>query len=200
VLPLIKRCFDILLASLLLIVLSPILLITALFVRIKLGSPVLFVQDRPGYKGKIFRLIKFRTMLDTRDKGGNMLPDVERLTHFGKILRALSLDELPELWNVIKGEMSLVGPRPLLIEYLPLYSEHQKQRHDVRPGITGLAQVKGRNALSWEDKFEFDIWYVDNQSLWLDIKIVCLTIKKVVKRDGITSQGSVSADKFKGDS
>jgi sugar transferase EpsL len=200
VLPLIKRCFDILLASLLLIVLSPILLITALLVRIKLGSPVLFVQDRPGYKGKIFRLIKFRTMLDTRDKGGNMLPDVERLTHFGKILRALSLDELPELWNVIKGEMSLVGPRPLLIEYLPLYSEYQKQRHDVRPGITGLAQVKGRNALSWEDKFEFDIWYVDNQSLWLDIKIVCLTIKKVVKRDGITSQGSVSADKFKGDS
>lgn len=164
----------------------------------KLGHPVFFTQVRPGRNAKPFRMIKFRTMLEVYDESGNILPDNKRLTRFGKFLRATSIDELPELWNVLKGEMSLVGPRPLLMEYLSLYNEEQSRRHDVRPGITGWAQVNGRNAISWEEKFKLDVWYVDNQSVWLDIKILFLTLKKVLVKEGITEKGQATATKFNG--
>lgn len=181
-----------------LLVLSPVLLGVAYMVRKNLGSPVLFRQVRPGMHGKPFEMIKFRTMLDAVDAQGNVLPDEVRLTSFGRFLRSTSLDELPELWNVLKGDMSLVGPRPLLMEYLPLYSAEQARRHEARPGVTGWAQINGRNAISWEDKFKLDVWYVDNQSLWLDIRIIFLTIKKVVVRDGISAEGEATMSKFTG--
>lgn len=194
----IKRTFDLLASASALLVLSPVLLGVAYMVRKNLGSPVLFRQVRPGMHGKPFEMIKFRTMLDAVDAQGNVLPDEVRLTSFGLFLRSTSLDELPELWNVLKGDMSLVGPRPLLMEYLPLYSPEQARRHEVRPGVTGWAQINGRNAISWEDKFKLDVWYVDNQSLWLDIKIIFLTIKKVVVRDGISAEGEATMSKFTG--
>lgn len=194
----IKRLFDITAASAALVVLSPVYVITAYKVSKNLGSPVLFRQTRPGLDGKPFEMIKFRTMKDAIDSAGNPLPDSERLTDFGKMLRNSSLDELPELWNVIKGDMSLVGPRPLLMEYLPLYSKEQARRHNVRPGITGYAQVNGRNAIGWDKKFELDTWYVDNQSLWLDIKILLKTVKKVVIKDGISEEGEATMSKFSG--
>lgn len=181
----IKRFLDILLSGLALIALSPVLLVTAVLVRCKLGSPVLFCQDRPGKDEKIFRLYKFRTMTDRRDAQGNLLPDKERLTKFGKLLRATSLDELPELWNILKGDMSIVGPRPLLVEYLPYYTEAEKHRHDVRPGLTGLAQVNGRNNLTWEQKFAYDLKYVNDVSFYTDVKIVWLTVQKVFARTDI---------------
>ncbi len=193
-----KRLFDFLMAACVLIVLAPALTIVALLVRRKLGSPVLFRQTRPGLHGQPFKMIKFRTMRDSLDQNGIALPDSERLSPFGRFLRASSLDELPELWNVLLGDMSLVGPRPLLMEYLVLYSTEQMRRHDVRPGITGWAQVNGRNAISWPDKFALDVWYVDNRSLWLDIKILWLTVKKVLIRDGINAPGSATMPVFKG--
>ncbi|APX64143.1 sugar transferase [Acinetobacter schindleri] len=194
----IKRILDITIASTALILLSPIYLIVAHKVKKNLGSPVLFRQVRPGLHGKPFEMIKFRTMKDALDAEGNPLPDSERLTPFGKMLRATSLDEMPELWNVIKGDMSIVGPRPLLMEYLPLYNEQQAKRHNVRPGITGYAQVNGRNAISWEKKFELDTWYVENQSLWLDFKIMLKTIKKVIAKDDISAEGEATMTKFTG--
>ena len=194
----IKRLFDIVIASIALILLSPVYFIVARKVKKNLGSPVLFRQVRPGLHGKPFEMIKFRTMKDAVDAKGNPLPDSERLTPFGKMLRATSLDEMPELWNVIKGDMSLVGPRPLLMEYLPLYNEEQAKRHNVRPGITGYAQVNGRNAISWEKKFELDTWYVENQSLWLDFKIMLKTVKKVLAKDDISAEGEATMSKFTG--
>lgn len=194
----IKRVFDIIISLCMLIGLSPVIVLLAILIKKKLGSPVLFRQTRPSKDGKPFEMIKFRTMLDAVDKEGLPLPDDKRLTAFGKKLRATSLDELPELWNVLKGDMSLVGPRPLLMEYLPLYNDEQRRRHDVRPGITGWAQVNGRNAISWEDKFKLDVWYVDNQSLWLDVKILFLTVKKVLIKDGISGEGEVTMSKFTG--
>ncbi|WP_394169173.1 sugar transferase [Saccharospirillum alexandrii] len=193
-----KRLFDFLIASIGLVFLSPIILFLSWQVKRKLGSPVFFRQTRPGMDGKPFQMFKFRTMLDGYDSKGNPLPDSDRMTPFGQFLRSSSLDELPELWNVLKGEMSLVGPRPLLMEYLPLYSAEQFRRHDVRPGITGWAQVNGRNAISWEDKFKLDAWYVENRSFWLDLKILCLTVKKVLIRDGISGDGEVTMSKFTG--
>lgn len=193
-----KRAFDIVASASALVVLSPVLAITAYKVKKELGSPVLFRQTRPGLHGKPFEMIKFRTMKDAMDKEGNALPDSERLTEFGKKLRASSLDELPELWNVLKGDMSLVGPRPLLMEYLPLYSPEQAKRHNVRPGVTGYAQVNGRNSLSWEDKFKLDTWYVEHQSLWLDMKILLKTVKKVIIKDGISAEGEATMTKFTG--
>jgi lipopolysaccharide/colanic/teichoic acid biosynthesis glycosyltransferase len=193
-----KRIFDLFISLFSLIILFPIVLITAVLVRIKLGSPILFTQERPGLHGNVFKMMKFRTMLDAVDKNGNQLPDDQRMTSFGGFLRSASLDELPGLFNVLKGDMSLVGPRPLLVQYLPLYSAVQAKRHNVRPGITGWAQVNGRNAISWEDKFKFDIWYVDNQSLWLDVKILLLTVKKVFVREGISADGEVTMQAFKG--
>lgn len=193
-----KRFIDFTAALCGLVVLAPVLLIIALLIRLKLGSPVLFRQVRPGLHGKPFEMIKFRTMRDAVDKHGNPLPDEQRMTRLGHILRATSLDELPELWNVLKGDMSLVGPRPLLMEYLPLYSPEQYRRHEVRPGVTGWAQVNGRNALGWEDKFKLDVWYVDNRSLWLDIKILFLTVKKVLVRDGISADGQATMERFTG--
>lgn len=193
-----KRIFDLFVSLCLLIIFSPIILITGALVRFKLGSPIIFTQDRPGLDGKIFKMMKFRTMLDATDKSGNQLPDQERMTPFGSFLRSTSLDELPGFLNVIKGDMSLVGPRPLLIQYLPLYNQEQARRHNVRPGITGWAQVNGRNAISWEDKFSFDVWYVDNQSLWLDFRILLLTVKKVFVREGISADGHVTIEPFKG--
>ena len=193
-----KRAFDIAASTSALVVLSPVLAITAYKVKKELGSPVLFRQTRPGLHGKPFEMIKFRTMKDATDKEGNALPDSERLTEFGKKLRASSLDELPELWNVLKGDMSLVGPRPLLMEYLPLYSAEQAKRHNVRPGVTGYAQVNGRNSLSWEDKFKLDTWYVEHQSLWLDMKILLKTVKKVIIKDGISAEGEATMTKFTG--
>src|SRR5690554_4455062 len=193
-----KRLFDIVAGGLGLLLLAPLLLAIGLLVRRKLGAPILFRQTRPGLNGKPFEMIKFRTMLDATDKHGNPLPDEQRMTPFGSFLRATSLDELPELWNVLKGDMSLVGPRPLLMEYLPLYSKEQFRRHEVRPGVTGWAQVNGRNAISWEDKFKLDVWYVDNQSFWLDLKILFLTVKKVLVRDGISGEGEVTMSKFTG--
>jgi sugar transferase EpsL len=195
-----KRLFDLLLILLSLPLLLPLLVLLAVIVRVKLDSPIFFKQVRPGFKGKPFAMIKFRSMVDKRDEEGDLLPDAVRLTKFGRFLRSTSLDELPELWNVLKGDMSLVGPRPLLMEYLPLYSPEQARRHEVRPGITGWAQVNGRNAISWEQKFEYDVWYVDNQSLWLDIKILWLTVKKVFVRDGISADGEVTMPKFTGSS
>lgn len=194
-----KRLFDFLLAAIGLIVLSPLMLALIGLVRIKHGSPVLFSQLRPGYKGRLFRLYKFRTMTNSCDSEGRPLPDSVRLTEFGQFLRATSLDELPELWNVLQGEMSLVGPRPLLNEYLPLYSLRQARRHEVRPGITGWAQVNGRNALSWEEKFELDVWYVENQSMLLDLAILWKTAVAVVRRDGISSQGHATMPPFNGE-
>ncbi|WP_104503965.1 sugar transferase [Acinetobacter indicus] len=193
-----KRIIDITIASTALILLSPVYLIVAHKVKKNLGSPVLFRQVRPGLHGKPFEMIKFRTMKDALDAEGNPLPDSERLIPFGKMLRATSLDEMPELWNVIKGDMSIVGPRPLLMEYLPLYNEQQAKRHNVRPGITGYAQVNGRNAISWENKFELDTWYVENQSLWLDFKIMLKTIKKVIAKDDISAEGEATMSKFTG--
>ena len=194
----IKRLLDIVIASIALILLSPVYFIVARKVKKNLGSPVLFRQVRPGLHGKPFEMIKFRTMKDAVDAKGNPLPDSERLTPFGKMLRATSLDEMPELWNVIKGDMSIVGPRPLLMEYLPLYNEEQAKRHNVRPGITGYAQVNGRNAISWEKKFELDTWYVENQSLWLDFKIMLKTVKKVLAKDDISAEGEATMSKFTG--
>lgn len=193
-----KRFFDIFASTCGLLVLLPIILMVAWKVRRNLGFPVLFHQIRPGKDGKPFEMVKFRTMRDAVDKNGNPLPDDQRITSFGSFLRASSLDELPELWNVLKGDMSLVGPRPLLMEYLPLYSDEQLRRHDVRPGITGWAQVNGRNALGWEEKFRLDVWYVDQQSFWLDLKILVLTVKKVLVRDGVSAEGHVTMEKFMG--
>lgn len=183
----IKRLLDIIISLTALIVLSPILLIVAVLVRVKLGSPVIFHQQRPGYHEKIFGLCKFRSMTDARDQNGELLPDEVRLTKFGKALRATSLDELPELWNILKGDMSLIGPRPLLVRYLPYYTEEERHRHDVRPGLTGLAQVNGRNALGWEDRFRYDLDYVNHISLGLDLKIIGMTVGKVLKRSGTLS-------------
>ena len=193
-----KRCFDLFLIFLVLPMLIPFMFTLSLIVLMKLGSPVLFKQVRLGLRGKPFTMIKFRSMTDERDEQGNLLPDAVRLTKFGQLLRSTSLDELPGLWSVLKGDMSLVGPRPLLMEYLPLYSPEQARRHETRPGITGWAQVNGRNAISWEQKFEYDVWYVDNQSLWLDIKIIFLTLKKVFVRDGISAEGEATMPAFKG--
>ncbi|EPU3405841.1 sugar transferase [Vibrio vulnificus] len=193
-----KRLFDFLVSLTALILLSPIIALVAWKICKNLGSPVLFRQTRPGLNGKPFEMVKFRTMKDAVDEQGNPLPDSERMTPFGDKLRNSSLDELPELWNVLKGEMSLVGPRPLLMQYLPLYSPEQARRHEVRPGVTGWAQINGRNAISWEEKFKLDVWYVDNRNLWLDIKILCLTVKKVFIKEGITSEGHVTAEEFKG--
>jgi lipopolysaccharide/colanic/teichoic acid biosynthesis glycosyltransferase len=194
----IKRAFDIFAAAVGLLLLFPVIATVAWLVRCKLGSPVMFRQTRPGIDGKPFEMIKFRTMLNATDAQGKPLQDSERLTPFGHLLRSTSLDELPELWNVLRGDMSLVGPRPLLMEYLPLYSPEQYRRHEVRPGVTGWAQVNGRNALSWEEKFRLDIWYVDNRSFLLDLKIIVLTVKKVFIRDGINADGEVTVSKFTG--
>ena len=194
----IKRIFDITLTLIGALFLSLVFLLTALMVKIKLGSPIFFKQVRPGLNGNLFNMYKFRSMTNECDKDGDLLIDEVRLTKFGKFLRSTSLDELPGLWSVLKGDMSLVGPRPLLVEYLPLYSERQSRRHKVRPGITGWAQVNGRNAISWDEKFELDAWYVDNQSIWLDIKILWLTVKKVIMRDGISAQGNVTMPIFRG--
>ena len=193
-----KRLLDIVIASIALVLLSPLYIYVAYKVKKNLGSPVLFRQERPGLNGKPFEMIKFRTMKDAVDAQGNPLPDSERLTPFGKILRSTSLDEMPELWNVIKGDMSVVGPRPLLMEYLPLYNKEQAKRHDVRPGMTGHAQVNGRNAISWEQKFKLDTWYVENQSTVLDLKIMLKTVQKVIAKDDISEAGEVTMTKFTG--
>ena len=187
-------------STLVLIIFSPVIFALSFLVYFKLGSPILFRQIRPGKHGKPFAILKLRTMLDATDVNGVLLPDAQRLTRFGRFLRSTSLDELPGLINVLKGDMSLVGPRPLLMEYLPLYSPEQARRHDVRPGITGWAQVNGRNAISWEDKFKLDVWYVDNRSIWLDIKILFLTVKKVFVREGISAAGEATMSKFTGSS
>ena len=194
----IKRVIEFALAFITLIIFSPILLIVGVGVRIKLGSPIFFRQARVGLNGEVFEMIKFRTMKDAYDAEGNLLPDEERLTAFGSFLRKSSLDELPELWNVLKGDMSLVGPRPLLVEYLPLYSERQMKRHQVRPGITGYAQVNGRNNISWGRKFELDVYYVENFSLWLDFKILCQTFTKVLRQADINQEGNATMEKFNG--
>ena len=193
-----KRIFDYLLTVPGLLIILPVILITTLLVRLKIGSPVLFVQNRPGLGGTPFRIYKFRTMTDEKDTEGNLLPDAERLVPFGRFLRSTSLDELPELINVLKGDMSLVGPRPLLMEYMDRYTPEQARRHEVRPGITGWAQVNGRNALSWEEKFKLDVWYVDNRSLWLDIKILALTLLKTARQDGISQEGHATMEEFMG--
>ena len=193
-----KSIFDKTLALFLIILFSPIYIVVSLLIFFKMGSPILFRQKRPGYKEEIFGIYKFRTMTNETDEDGNLLPDDKRLVGIGKFIRSTSLDELPQLFNVLKGEMSFVGPRPLLEEYLPLYNEKQKRRHDVKPGITGWAQVNGRNAISWEQKFDYDVWYVDNQSFWLDIKILWLTFLKVVKRSDISSSTSSTMEKFTG--
>lgn len=193
-----KRCFDIIISISVLFILFPIILFLTLMVRQQMGSPVLFRQARPGLHGKVFDMLKFRSMRDAVDGNGNVLPDSQRLTPFGLKLRATSLDELPSLISVLKGDMSLVGPRPLLVEYLPLYSAEQAKRHNVRPGITGWAQINGRNSISWEEKFDLDIWYVENRTLWLDIKILFLTVKKVFVKEGISADGHVTIEPFKG--
>lgn len=194
----IKRLFDIVASACGLLLLAPVIAIVAWQIRRKLGSPVLFRQVRPGLNGEPFEMTKFRTMRDAVDAADKPLPDSARMTPFGSFLRSSSLDELPELWNVLKGDMSLVGPRPLLMEYLPLYNPEQYRRHEARPGVTGWAQINGRNALSWDEKFKLDVWYVDNRSFWLDLKIIFLTIKKVVVRDGISAEGEATMSKFKG--
>jgi len=194
----IKPLFDKILALILIILFSPIMIITAILIYLKMGRPIIFTQSRPGYKGKIFKIYKFRTMSDERDENGNLLPDEARLKGVGKVIRSLSLDELPQLFNVLKGDMSFVGPRPLLVEYLELYNEEQKRRHDVVPGITGWAQVNGRNAISWSEKFKYDIEYVDKQSFLFDLKILFLTALKVLKRDGISQEGNATMEKFNG--
>lgn len=193
-----KRLFDFIIAFSALFTLLPVIIIVAVLIRFKLGSPILFTQNRPGLNRKVFKMMKFRSMLDGKDKHGNLLPDNERMTSFGTFLRSTSLDELPGLFNVLKGDMSLVGPRPLLVQYLPLYSTEQARRHNVRPGITGWAQVNGRNAISWDEKFKLDVWYVDNQSFLLDLKILLLTVKKVFIREGISADGHVTIEPFKG--
>ena len=193
-----KRLFDIIASASGLIFLSPVFLILIYLIRKNLGEPVFFTQERPGKDGKPFKMIKFRSMRDAVDQDGNPLPDSERLTPFGKKLRATSLDELPELWNVLKGEMSLVGPRPLLMSYLPLYNEFQNRRHEMRPGVIGWAQVNGRNALSWDEKFAHDIWYIDHYSFWLDMKILFLTVKKVFIKEGISAEGEATMPYFTG--
>ncbi|NOJ01998.1 sugar transferase [Vibrio kanaloae] len=193
-----KRLFDFLVALCAILTLLPVIIVVAVLIRFKLGSPILFTQDRPGLNGKPFEMVKFRSMKDAVDAKGNPLPDDERMTPFGDKLRSSSLDELPGLWNVLKGDMSLVGPRPLLVQYLPLYNKEQARRHDVRPGITGWAQINGRNAISWEDKFELDVWYVDNRTFWLDIKILFLTVKKVFVKEGISADGHVTIEPFTG--
>jgi len=195
-----KRLFDLTLSFFSLLFLLPTIIVIILLVRLKIGSPVLFKQARPGLNGKIFNMIKFRTMTNECDKDGNLLSDEVRITKFGKFLRSTSLDELPGLWSVLKGDMSLVGPRPLLVEYLHLYSERQSRRHEVKPGITGWAQVNGRNAISWNEKFEMDVWYVDNKSIWLDIKILWMTVKKVIMREGVNQDGYATTEYFKGSS
>lgn len=194
-----KRWIDIIIAVTALVIFSPALLVLSLIVAMKLGTPVLFTQDRPGLGGRIFRLYKFRTMTDARDEGGQLLPDSERLTALGRFMRSASLDELPELWNVLKGDMSLVGPRPLLVGYLDRYTPEQARRHEVRPGITGWAQVNGRNALSWEERLALDVWYVENRSLWLDVKILAMTVGKVLRREGVTSPGHATMPEFTGE-
>lgn len=194
----IKRLLDIVLSSAVLVILSPVLLITAVLVRIKLGSPVIFTQERPGKDEKVFKLHKFRSMTDARDASGNLLTDKERLTRFGAKLRSLSIDELPELWDIFRGKMSIVGPRPLLVKYLPLYNEEQRHRHDVRPGLTGWAQVHGRNLTSWEERFEYDVEYVNNISFALDVKIIIMTIRCVLGREGINADGSATMEAFTG--
>lgn len=193
-----KRILDIIISFSAIVILSPVLLVLAILVRVKLGSPVIFRQQRPGLNGKIFGLMKFRTMTDERDEKGELLPDEVRLTSFGKKLRSTSLDELPEFFNILKGEMSFVGPRPLLVQYLPLYNEEQAHRHDVLPGLTGWAQVNGRNAISWEKKFEYDVWYTRNISFLLDLKIVFMTVAAVLKRDGISSGTAATMEFFTG--
>lgn len=193
-----SRLLELSITLISLIIFSPIIALTALFIRFKLGSPIFFTQQRPGLNGKPFEMVKFRTMTGETDSQGNILPDAQRLTTFGKFIRSTSLDELPALWNVLKGEMSYVGPRPLLMEYLPLYSLEQSRRHEVRPGITGWAQINGRNAISWEEKFRLDVWYVDNKTFWLDLKILMLTVKKVFMRDGISAAGQATMKKFTG--
>lgn len=193
-----KRLFDVLTSLVILLVSAPVLIVVGILVWRKIGWPVLFVQKRPGINGVPFYMYKFRTMSDSVNNKGELLPDNVRLTAFGKSLRSTSLDELPEFWNILKGDMSLVGPRPLLMEYLPLYSNTQKRRHEVRPGLTGWAQINGRNCQSWESRFEYDIWYVDNKSFWLDMKILCLTVKKVLVREGVSQNGHVTMEKFKG--
>ena len=194
----IKRIFEFTIALLALLILLPIFLTISILVLLKMGTPIFFIQSRPGLNGKTFKMYKFRTMTNKCDKNGKLLEDKDRLSNFGSFLRSTSLDELPTLWNVLCGNMSLVGPRPLLIEYLPLYSKNQARRHEVRPGITGWAQVNGRNAISWNEKFELDTWYVENQSFALDMKIILLTLKKVIKRDGISHNNHVTMEKFKG--
>jgi len=193
-----KRLFDVLISLVVSILVFPVALIVALLIRLRIGSPVLFRQQRPGLRGEPFEMIKFRTMSDARDADGNLLPDAERLPRFGRLLRATSLDELPELWNVLRGDMSLVGPRPLLVEYLPLYSAEQARRHEVRPGVTGWAQVNGRNALSWEEKFALDVWYVDNRSFSLDLRILWLTISAVLRPRGVSQAGHATMERFQG--
>lgn len=194
----IKRILDIISSFLAIIILSPLLAITAVLVKTKLGSPVLFRQERPGKDEKIFTLMKFRTMTDERDENGELLPDEVRLTKFGKFLRSTSIDELPELFNILKGDMSVIGPRPLLVEYIPRYNEHQHRRHEVRPGLSGWAQVNGRNTVSWEDKFDMDVHYVDNYSLAMDVKILFMTVLNVLKREGISSETSATMEVFMG--
>lgn len=193
-----KRPLDIVCSGLALIVLSPVMGVTAIFVRKNLGSPVLFSQDRPGKDEKIFRIFKFRTMNAATDSNGNLLPDSERLTKFGSFLRSTSIDELPELWNILRGDMSVVGPRPLLVRYLPRYNERHRHRHDVRPGLTGYAQAHGRNAVSWEDKFEMDVYYTENLSFWMDVSIILQTVKSVLLREGISSETSATMEEFMG--
>ena len=194
----IKRLLDILLSFIALVILSPVIIVVAILVRIKLGKPVLFKQERPGKDAKIFRMYKFRTMTDAKDENGELLPDAVRLTRFGKILRSTSLDELPELINILKGDMSIIGPRPLLIEYLPLYNEEQTHRHDVRPGLTGLAQINGRNLVDWESRFKLDVEYVNNLTFKMDLKIILNTIKTVIKKEGISDSAGITMEKFKG--
>jgi sugar transferase EpsL len=198
--PLLKRLLDVLLTIIGGLILVPFLLLIALAVRLSMGSPILFRQKRPGLRGEPFEVYKFRTMRNVRDEKGQLLPDAERLTALGPFLRSLSLDELPEIWNVLRGEMSLVGPRPLLMQYLERYSSEQARRHEVLPGITGWAQINGRNALTWEDKFRLDVWYVDNWSIWLDLKILLITLWKVIKREGISQEGHATAEEFMGGS
>ncbi len=193
-----KRVFDVTASLILLVILAPLMVALALAVRLRMGAPVIFSQARPGLHGSLFRLYKFRTMGDAADEHGEPLPDAERLTRFGEFLRSSSLDELPAIWNVLKGDMSLVGPRPLLVEYLPLYSAEQKRRHEVRPGITGWAQVNGRNRLSWQKKFELDVWYVDNRSFFVDIKILVMTLVRVFQRRDISQEGHATMEKFRG--
>ncbi len=194
----IKYLFDRIIAAIALLLFSPVLIGTAIAIYFRMGSPVVFTQARPGENSRIFKFYKFRTMTDERDLAGNLLPDEKRLTAFGQFLRKTSLDELPQLWNVLKGDMSFVGPRPLIVRYLDRYTPEQARRHDVLPGITGLAQVKGRNAISWEDKFKLDVWYVDNWSVWLDLKILLMTVLKVVQQDGINQEGHATSEEFKG--